>query len=174
LRSGERPPAGQHGGAYLLVLFAVAALGLTLAGAGQVWQTVAQRERETELLFVGQQFRQALASYRDRSPEGRPRAPASFDDLLEDRRHPTPVRHLRRLWRDPLNPHGEWGVVRTDGRIVGVHSLRDAPPLRTHFDERDAAFAGVDSYARWVFVPAPPRVAPTAAIAPPGTDAAPP
>jgi type II secretory pathway pseudopilin PulG len=150
----RRPPPAR-GVAYLLVLFAVGALGLTAAGTGQVWHTVAQRERETELLFVGEQFRQALAAYRDRSPEGTPSAPASLDDLLEDRRHPVPVRHLRRVWRDPMNPHGDWGLVRAGGRIVGIHSLHDAPPLRTRFEERDAAFAGLASYTQWVFVPAP-------------------
>ncbi len=161
----QPPPA--RGVAYLLVLFAVAALGLTAAGTGQVWQTVAQRERETELLFVGEQFRQALAAYRDRSPEGTPSAPASLDDLLEDRRQPVPLRHLRRVWRDPMNPQGEWGLVRAGGRIVGIHSLHDAPPLRTRFEPRDAAFAGAASVMQWVFVP-PPRaaadpVSPTAA-----------
>ena len=47
----------------LWALFAVALAGIVLAGTGQVWQATSQREKEKELLFVGDQFRQAFMSY---------------------------------------------------------------------------------------------------------------
>ena len=34
-----------------------------LAGAGQLWRTEAQREKEKELMFIGEQFRLAIGSY---------------------------------------------------------------------------------------------------------------
>ena len=40
-----RSPSRQAGATYLLMLFAVAALGLGLAGFGTVWSTAAQREQ---------------------------------------------------------------------------------------------------------------------------------
>ena len=159
IRTGRRA-AAQGGFGYLMVLFALAAMGLLLAGAGQVWHTVAVREREAQLLFIGQQFRQALASYRDRSPVGSPNTPASLDDLLADKRFPVPVPHLRRLWRDPMTNQTDWALVLAEGRIVGVHSRSDREPLRSAFERRDAAFAGLESYAQWVFVAAEPRPAP--------------
>lgn len=157
-----RRAAREGGFGYLMVLFALAAMGLLLSGAGQVWHTVAVRERETQLLYIGQQFRQALASYRDRSPVGTPTAPASIDELLADPRFPVPVPHLRRLWRDPMTNDTDWALLRNEGRIVGVHSRSEREPLRTAFGRRDAAFAGLTSYAQWVFVAAEPRPAPTA------------
>ncbi|PZO12632.1 MAG: hypothetical protein DCF26_18575 [Burkholderiales bacterium] len=54
-------PGRQRGFGYLMVLFAIAAMGITLAGAGEVWRTAALREKEAQLLFVGHQFRLALA-----------------------------------------------------------------------------------------------------------------
>jgi hypothetical protein len=124
----------QRGLGYLLVLFAVAAIGLSLAGSGEVLHTRSLREKETHLLFIGQQFRAALASYRDRSPAGAPSAPASLNDLLRDPRFAQPVHHLRRLWRDPTTNDTDWAVLVADGRIVGIHSRSDHKPLRTVFD----------------------------------------
>jgi type II secretory pathway pseudopilin PulG len=154
----------QRGAGYLVVLFALAAMGLTLAGAGQVWATAAQREREAQLLFVGHQFRLALASYRDATPVGQPDAPLTLQELVEDRRFPVPRRHLRRLWRDPFTNRADWALVKVGDRIHGVHSRVDREPVRTAFDARDAALVGKNSYAQWVFealaVSAPSTAAP--------------
>jgi type II secretory pathway pseudopilin PulG len=145
MRSGER------GFTYLLLLFAVAAMGLTLAGAGQVWQTVAQREREAELLFVGHQFRLAIASYHDNTPGGTKQYPVALDELVEDRRFPTPRRHLRRVYRDPMTAGTDWGLVKVGGRIVAIHSRSPEAALRTVFAPRDAALEGALRYDQWVF-----------------------
>lgn len=167
VRPVQRPrPRGQRGAGYLLLLFAMAAMGLLLASAGEVWHTSAQREREAQLLFVGHQFRLALASYREHSPQGLPTAPATLDELLTDRRHPVPKTHLRRLWRDPVTNQADWALVRHDGRIVAVHSRSERAPLRTAFTGPDAAFVGLGSYAQWHFSAADPRPAATASLPP--------
>lgn len=164
-RAAREPRAWrQRGFGYLMVLFAVAAIGIGLASTGQVWSASAQREREAQLLFVGQQFRLALASYRDLSPPGTPTAPGTLAELLEDRRFPMPVRHLRRLWRDPMTDSTDWALVVAGGRIVGVHSRDEREPLRTAFALRDAELAGASAYALWVFrasEPPRPAAAPT-------------
>lgn len=155
MTSGSRctrpSPRRQRGFGYLMVLFAMAAMGITLAGAGEVWHTTARREKEAQLLFVGHQFRQALASYRDRSPVGSPTAPATLGELLEDDRFPTPVRHLRRLWRDPMTNATDWVLLKPGGRITAIHSRERGEPLRKVFNPRDAAFNGTASYDQWVF-----------------------
>jgi type II secretory pathway pseudopilin PulG len=145
----------QRGFGYLLLLFALALSGAALAHLGQAWSHAAQRERETELLFIGREFSEALASYRDRTPAGQPAAPGSFEELLEDKRFPHPVRHLRRLYRDPVAREAEWGTVRLQGRIVAVHSLSRGRPLREHLPEFVALRPGgpdPDGYAGWHFV----------------------
>ena len=157
MRSGDM--AHQRGFGYLMVLFALAAMGLVLAGTGQVWHTAAQRERETELLFIGQQFRQALASYYENTPQPPKQYPKSLDELLEDQRYGLPMRHLRKLYRDPFTGQAQWGLVRSGGRIIGVHSLAEGRPFKTDFRGPDAAFAGAERYDQWLFSPSATGVA---------------
>ncbi|MBT3067987.1 type II secretion system GspH family protein [Rhodoferax sp. U11-2br] len=144
----------QRGFGYLLVLFALAAMGLTLAGAGQVWHTLAQREKETQLLFVGNQFRQAIGAYYAFSPGEVKQYPAKLEDLLEDKRFPMPRRYLRQLYRDPMTGGTQWGLVKAGDRILGVHSLSEGVAFRTVFEGRDASFTGMTHYNQWVFGPA--------------------
>ena len=154
MRSGDirqRRVFGERGFAYLLVLFALAAMGLLLAGAGQVWHTAVQRDKEAELLFIGNQFRRALASYRLSTPAGASQYPTSLEELVEDWRFPVPRRHLRRLYKDPMDGSLAWGLVKSGDRIVGVHSRVHAPAFRTVFYRRDAAFIDKLHYDEWVF-----------------------
>jgi len=143
----------QRGFTYLWLLFAVAGMGLLLAAASEVWETVARREKEAELLFVGGQFARAIAAYHDRSPGAAKQYPARLEDLVEDTRFPAPQRHLRKLYRDPMTQGAEWGLVKAGGRIVGVHSLGASKPLRQHFTGLLAAFNGAERYDQWVFGP---------------------
>jgi type II secretory pathway pseudopilin PulG len=145
----------QHGFGYLLVLFAVAAMGLALAGVGQVWHTTVQREKEAELLAIGEQFRQALASYYAGTPGSEKQYPQHLEDLLLDRRSGKPLRHLRRLYADPMNGGPNWGLVQQQGRIVGVYSLSKRHAFKTAFAGRDLGFNGSLSYDQWIFTPAP-------------------
>lgn len=164
-RRGHRSDR-QDGFGYLMVLFAMAAIGITLASAGEVWRTASLREKEAQLLFVGHQFRLALASYRDRSPAGTPDTPATLDDLLMDKRFPTPVPHLRRLWRDPMTNSTDWVLVKPAGRITGIRTRHSGQPLRTAHEPRDAALSGTTAYSQWVFEAEPPPETPAPASPP--------
>ena len=140
---------------YLGVLIAVALAGLALAGAGTVWSTLSQREREAELLFVGDQYRRSIASYFDSSP-GAKEYPRSLADLLEDRRSPAARRHLRKPFADPMAPQAEWGLVRIGDRVQGVYSTSGATPIkRAGFAAADESFAGASSYRDWRFIAIP-------------------
>ncbi|MCL5061183.1 MAG: type II secretion system GspH family protein, partial [Candidatus Thermoplasmatota archaeon] len=55
--------ASQSGFAYLFALMLIALIGMGLAAAGTLWRTDSRRAREAELLFVGDQYRQAIRSY---------------------------------------------------------------------------------------------------------------
>src|SRR5882762_9298819 len=52
-----------RGFTYLTVLFIVAILMGGLALVGEVWDTWAKREKEADLLFVGNQYRRAIQLY---------------------------------------------------------------------------------------------------------------
>jgi type II secretory pathway pseudopilin PulG len=117
-----RRPGLQRGFSYLLLLFAVAALGIASAGSAVMWSTLTQSERERELLFIGGEFARALQRYHDASPVEPKRYPATLQELVEDKRQPTPVRHLRRIYFDPMTRSQDWGLVMTGGQIRAVYS----------------------------------------------------
>lgn len=140
----------ERGFTYVGVMFLVVLVTLALSSVATVWQRASQREREAELLFAGDQIARAIESYYRRSP-GKPQFPRSLEDLLLDNRYPVVVRHLRRIYRDPMTGSTEWGLVKVADRIVGVHSLSTAKPIKTAgFDQRD--FEGAETYEDWKFV----------------------
>lgn len=145
-----------RGFTYMTALFMVAILGAGLALAGEVWETLARREKEAELLFIGEQYRQAIRRYYEGTPGGIKRYPRALADLIADPRHPSIQRHLRKLYRDPLGGD-EWGLVQApDGGISGVYSRSQEAPLKTgNFRVRDAGFESAKRYADWQFVYAP-------------------
>ena len=152
--SGRR---GQRGFTYLLVLLMVALIGLGLGTAGTLWRTEARRANEAELLFIGAQYRQAIQSYYTLDP-ALPRLPKSVADLLEDRRRPQPVRHLRRAYRDPLTG-GDLLLIPAgpDDGIIGVMSRAPGRPLkRAGFQRDEQSFTDAETYAGWRFVFVPP------------------
>jgi type II secretory pathway pseudopilin PulG len=164
--SGSR--AGEAGFSYVAMLLAVAVVGLGLVATAQVWSQWSQREKEQELLFAGNQFRMAIERYHNDSPGAAKRYPRSLEQLLQDNRHITVKRHLRKIYRDPISGKPEWGLITApDGAIMGVHSLSQAAPIKTAgFLKRDEAFKGATRYADWRFVYEPVSTPERAAQAP--------
>src|SRR5262245_62344795 len=107
--------ANARGFTYLSLLIIVAITAGALAAAGAIHSQASQREKERELLFVGEQFRQAIALYYWRTPGGAHQYPQSLEALLEDKRWPVTQRYLRRIYRDPLTGTTDWGVVEAPG-----------------------------------------------------------
>jgi type II secretory pathway pseudopilin PulG len=139
---------------YLGLLFFVAIMGAGLVAVAQVWHTQVQRDKEVELLFVGNQFRRAIGQYYERAPGGGRQYPKRLEDLVQDQRFPNVQRYLRRIYADPMTGKAEWGLVKApDGSILGVHSLSQEAPLKVAgFSTADAAFADSLSYREWKFV----------------------
>lgn len=151
--AGKDTYCDEAGFTYLGLLFAVAIAGIALAGTGVLWQMESRREKEKELLFIGEEYRRAIGSYYDKSPGGGKQYPEKLDDLLLDKRFPNPVRHLRRLYRDPMQPGEEWNLVRQQGRIAGVASKsRDKPIKVAGFAPEQEGFDGARNYTEWRFV----------------------
>ena len=153
----------QRGFTYLGVLVIVALMGFGLAAFGELYSHAAQREKERELLFVGEQFRNAIASYYNKSP-GAKVYPRKLEDLLEDKRFPMPQHHLRRVYRDPMTESIDWGVVETPDKagIMGVHSRSEEAPIKTgNFNAAEASFEDAENYSKWTFTYSPQELAKT-------------
>lgn len=147
----------QTGFTYLTVLFATAIAGVVLAEVFINWTQDSQREKERQLLFVGNQFRQAIALYYERTPGAVKRYPEKLEDLLTDERYSTPQHYLRKLYRDPITNRTQWGlVIAQGGGIMGIHSLSDEQPLKVAgFGYADSSFEGAGKYSQWVFFYSP-------------------
>jgi hypothetical protein len=113
----------QSGFTYLMALFLVAVTGASTASIAQAWSQARQREKEAELIWIGNQFKTAIGVYYQRSPGTTKRYPSKLDDLLEDRRFLTTQRYLRRVYADPLTGKSEWELVAApSGGVMGVRS----------------------------------------------------
>lgn len=136
---------------YLTLLFVVALMGAGLALAGEVWHTSVLREREAELLHVGNEYRTAIGRYYLGGPRQYPR---DLADVLKDPRQPGTVRHLRKPYPDPITGKDDWGLVRApDGGIAGIYSLSEDKPLKSGgFAVRDKEFEAKEKYSDWKFV----------------------
>jgi len=168
LQKRNRVASRARGVVLLALLLALALGGIGLMAAVDVWSVTRQREREQELLFVGDQYRQAIQRYYFAAPSGTPRVlPGSLEALLEDDRYPMPIHHLRRLYPDPISGKLEWGLVRAGEQISGVYSLSESKPLkRAGFVPAYQQFGGKESYRDWVFAFAPPANSGTVAPVP--------
>ena len=139
------------------LIFALIALVMVSLAASVVLQNARQdgrRERERQLLFVGEQFRAAIASYFSiQQAKGLREYPRTLEDLVEDKRAPQIRRHLRRIYLDPMTNQADWVLDTAGGRIVGVHSRSEGVPvLRAGFTPVQVGFAGAHSYAQWTFL----------------------
>jgi len=159
MRLRDSAPSAERGFTYLGVLVTVALLALTGSATLKLGAVLHRRAAEQALLETGAAFGQALRSYARATPKGQPEAPKSLQDLLRDPRFPGVVRHLRRVYADPMTGVANWGLERdeSDGGIVGVYSLSCDKPIKVAgFDARFPGLAGKHSnYREWKFLRPP-------------------
>lgn len=152
---GVRLLRSSAGYTFIALLVIVAIMGIMLGAIGQSWHTIMVREQEEELLFRGEQYRQALERWHNPDPKlGLPPATPLKDlrDLLQDPRTAGKRRYLRRLYKDPITGE-DFAVLRNATRgIIGVMSPSEKAPLKTGgFPSELASFEGQDQYKKWVF-----------------------
>ncbi len=145
----------QHSGfAYMALLVVIFASSLALGTALPDKYQQAKRERETQLLFVGLQYANAIRMFYENPYVSVKRYPQTLDELLVDNRTMVPRHHLRQLYRDPIMDSTEWGLLKNEeDQIIGVYSLSKAKSLRTNFGEQEmVAIAAGDKYEDIKFV----------------------
>jgi type II secretory pathway pseudopilin PulG len=113
---------GQQGYAMAALLVGMAVMAVVMSAAMPVWKTAAQREKEAELIFRGQQYVRAIELYQRKLPGA---TPPSLDVLLDQR-------FLRKKYKDPitgddfelLSPNAPMAGLAPPGAPAG----RGAPP----------------------------------------------
>lgn len=137
----------------LALLIALALASIALLAGLDAWALEKQRQQEEELLFVGNQYRLAIQRY---YIAGRS-LPATIDDLIDDKRFPIPLHHLRRAYPDPMTGKNDWQFLRDGNGIYGVYSSSDRAPVKhANFPRQYAFFEKAETYADWKFFYPPP------------------
>jgi hypothetical protein len=148
----------------MLVLVGVSALVVS-----EITATARAREQETEMLWIGEQYRAAIERYWKATPGPRKVLPSSIDQLLVDDRVPNQVHHLRQKYADPFDPSQDLEAVRWNNSLVGIHStVRRSALKRANFPLRYHAFEGAEDSTDWRFLFQPPVAFPSAAPKSPG------
>lgn len=104
-----------------------------------MWRTIAQRDREEELLFRLGEFRRAINRFRAEHN----RFPRDLKELLDDRTTLQPRRYLRRIYTDPMTGKADWKVELVADRtgvvsgIKDVHSASEKIPLKKLRGKKD-------------------------------------
>ena len=83
------------------LLVTLGVMSVILGMAMPVWRTVAQREREEELVFRGRQYARAIALYQRKFAAS---YPASLDVLVDGK-------FLRKKFKDPMTKDGEFEII---------------------------------------------------------------
>ena len=156
-------------GALLVSLFV---MSLLMAMALPVWHHAAQREREAELIFRGEQYARAIALWQRQRPGS---VPQDIETLIEER-------FLRKRYRDPVANDGEFRIllqpdvatITADQNAVAENTTEPAseqqPPnsvgigqpggvaggivgvVSTSTDPSIASYKGRNRYDEWIFI----------------------
>ena len=146
----------QNGAILLMVLVSITLLGLMAGIAGSSWKTIVQQAKEVDLLWKGNQIRRAIGSYYNTSlsQSSAPKVfPSELKHLTQDPRSLEVMRHLRRLYVDPMTGE-DWETIKgPSGQIIGVRSKSNKVPFKqNNFLQENKSFAGQQSYHGWLFI----------------------
>jgi type II secretory pathway pseudopilin PulG len=166
----------ERGYAMAALIVSMAVMAILMTAAMPVWKHMAQREKEEELVFRGEQYAHAIGMFQRRTANS---YPPNLDVLVQQR-------FLRRKYKDPVTnddfvplaqsqqagqrgaqpgPPGRGqparggpagtaapGQVAAVGGIIGVTSKSTAESIRL--------YKGRSHYNEWAFIYTPPAVVP--------------
>ena len=117
----EGGQGGQRGYAMAALLVGIGVMMLLMSVAMPVWRTQAQREKEAELVFRGEQIARAINLYMRKAGGGN--YPPSLDVLVQGR-------FLRKKYKDPMTESGEWDLITAASNMGEGGSPRPQQPAR--------------------------------------------
>ncbi len=98
---GNQGRSTESGFAMAALIVAITVMAVVMSVAIPVWKTAAQREREAELIFRGQQYARAIGLYQRKYANV---APPNIDVLVKER-------FLRKKYKDPMTEAGDFQPV---------------------------------------------------------------
>jgi type II secretory pathway pseudopilin PulG len=104
---------GERGYAMAALLIALAVMAIVMSVAMPVWRHEAQREKEAELIFRGEQYARAIALFRFKNAQNPTLLPPSIDVLVDGR-------FLRKKYKDPMTKDGEFVPVQFGQQTPGA------------------------------------------------------
>jgi len=149
----------QHGMTLMIVLVMIVVTGLAAGMTGSTWKTVVQRAKEKDLLWCGDQYRRAIESFYQTKHKG-PQAdyPSNFEDLVKDPRFLHTVRHIRKIYKEPMTGKDWIALKDPSGKIIGVRSSSHLEPFKKDdFSKEYETFKEAKKYSDWEFVYKPGR-----------------
>jgi len=142
----------QNGFTFIGLLIIISISGIVLSAVGIVWHQDAQRNKEQELLFAGDAYRQAITSYFENSPSGVKQYPQKLEDLILDKRFPKIKRHIRTLYPNPFSKDHHWELILEQGKIKAVTTPSKLEPIKkSGFPKQYEQFSNAKTYQDWVF-----------------------
>jgi hypothetical protein len=102
----DRRRKNEEGALLIILMVGVAVAMVGIAVAFQSWSIVWRRDSEEELIFRGQQYADAIKAYRK---EHGNQCPPNLEELMKP--GPRQVRYIRKLFKDPVNKGGKWGLL---------------------------------------------------------------
>ncbi|MDT7041078.1 hypothetical protein [Candidatus Nitronereus thalassa] len=130
--------SNQQGATYLVMMFIVVILGITLMAVSQHWSVIMKRDREAELLFRGSRIKEAIeryvADYEVQKATRANRYPMKLEDLTK-----RPKRYLQNVYKDPMTGK-DFDLILVGKDIHGVRSASTDTPMDL------VTFKGATSY----------------------------
>lgn len=110
----------QHGATYLMMMFIIVLLGITLITVSQHTSVVMKRDREAELSFRGNRIKESIeryvADYEVQKATRSNRYPLKLEDLTK-----RPKRYLQVVYKDPISGE-DFDLIKVGKDIRGVRS----------------------------------------------------
>lgn len=132
------PRRGDGGYMLLLLMVAVAVLVIGLTQAAYNYRRMILRDREVEMIHRGEQYARAVKRFYRKNG----RYPVSLDQLENFNK----MRFLRRRYKDPMSPDGQWKLVRpTDIRITATGITTAAVNVNANGEEDNTSPLGGSS-----------------------------
>src|SRR5712675_3363004 len=101
---GKDGKGGERGHLLILLMVGVSVMLIMMTVAAQSWTFQMRREMEVELIFRGEQYIKGLEAFRKANGNAFP-----VGDLkILGKRNTTGVRFMRKLYKNPFDPNGQW------------------------------------------------------------------
>ena len=131
-------PANQKGATYLIVMFLIVLMGISLVAISQQWSVIMKRDREAELAFRGTRIQDAIERYVADYEVVKATRPTRYPRKLEDLTK-GPKRYLQVVYNDPITDR-PFDLIKAGTDIRGVRSTSLDKPLD------QVTFKGAQSY----------------------------